>query len=540
MISPSPLLLACLIAPKNPVVRYILQVFHRDPFRGLYHPNAFDLAILIPYFTILIVLSVYGVHRYYLTYLYLKNRRKLPKPRGTFERLPRVTIQLPMYNERYVVERLLEAVTRIDYPRELLEIQVLDDSTDETQTVCSRLVSEYARAGLSIFYHHRDHREGLKAGALAEGLKAATGEFIAIFDADFVPPPSVIREMVHYFTDPEVAVVQGRWTWLNRHYSNLTEVEAILLDGHFVIEHGARNFSGRFFNFNGTAGMWRRAAIEDAGGWQHDTLTEDTDLSYRAQLAGWQFVYLPEVVSPAEVPVEMNAFKVQQHRWAKGSIQTARKLLPRILRSDLPREVKLEAFFQLTANFTYPLMILLTVLMPVSMVIRFKHGWYEVLLLDLPFFWTATMSVVMFYIASQREIGMQWWKRIKYLPFIMALGIGMCAKQCKAVIEGTGCYRTGFMTPSKARMLRSDPSLADKEYRTLLTAQPLLELALGGYLTSAIWFALDKGVYFSLPFLLLFQWGFFYFGLVSLLQGRIATLLRWFRGSTEDATPALE
>ena len=536
----SNLLVLNLLIQTNPVVRYFLRIFHKDPFRGIYQANGFDLSILIPYFTILGILSIYGLHRYYLTFLYLKNRNKAPRPLERFDSLPRVTVQLPIYNERYVAERLLDSVTRIDYPREQLEIQVLDDSTDETRIICSQLVAEYARAGVPISYCHRENREGFKAGALAEGLKKATGEFIAIFDADFAPPPSILRDMVHYFTDPQVAVVQGRWTWINRHTSNLTEVEAIMLDGHFVIEHGARNFSGRFFNFNGTAGMWRRSAIVDAGGWQHDTLTEDLDLSYRAQLKGWQFVYLPDVVSPAEVPVEMNAFKSQQHRWAKGSIQTARKLLPRILRSDLSREVKVEAFFHLTANFTYPLMILLTVLMPVSMVIRFKHGWYEVLMLDLPFFWTATMSVVMFYIASQREIGMPLWHRVKYLPFIMALGIGMCVNQSRAVIEAMVGYETGFTRTPKTGMQGRDRSWLKKKYRTLLTAQPLLELALGAYLTSAIWFALDKGVYFSLPFLLLFQWGFFYVGLVSLLQGRIGQLLRWMRRPADDVAAALE
>src|SRR5712692_7031343 len=289
------LLLPNLMLPSSSVVRYLARVFHPDPFAHLYRPNAFDLSILVPYFTILIILSAYGIHRYWLVYLFLKNQHRAPKAQKSLEPLPRVTIQLPIYNERYVVERLLEAVTRIEYPPDRLEIQVLDDSTDETRIVCSRLVSEYAAAGHPISYLHRDNREGFKAGALAEGLEKATGELIAIFDADFVPPPRVIRDMVHYFADPQVAVVQGRWTWINRHYSNLTEVEAILLDGHFVIEHGGRSFSGRFFNFNGTAGMWRRCAIEEAGGWQHDTLTEDTDLSYRAQLKGWEFVYLQDV-----------------------------------------------------------------------------------------------------------------------------------------------------------------------------------------------------------------------------------------------------
>jgi cellulose synthase/poly-beta-1,6-N-acetylglucosamine synthase-like glycosyltransferase len=488
-----------------------------------------ELLFLSTYFLVLVILSVYGSHRYVMAYLYYKYKGNLPSPKGKFGELPRVTIQLPVFNEMYVVERLIEAVARIEYPRDRLEIQVLDDSTDETQGIARARVQRLRGEGIDISYIHRDNRQGYKAGALQEGLQKSRGELVAVFDADFVPAPDFLMRSVHYFTDDKVGMVQVRWDHLNRDYSHLTQAQAIFLDGHFVIEHTARNRSGRFFNFNGTAGVWRRATIEDAGGWQHDTLTEDLDLSYRAQLRGWQFVYLPEVVSPAEVPVEMNAFKSQQHRWAKGSIQTARKLLPRILKSDLPREVKIEAFFHLTANLTYPLMILLTVLMPVSMVIRFKHGWYEVLMLDLPFFWTATMSVVMFYIASQREIGMPWWQRVKYLPFIMALGIGMCVNQSKAVIEALLGYETGFTRTPKTGMRGKGQSWAQSKYRILVTAQPLLELALGAYLTSSIWFALDKGVYFSLPFLLLFQWGFFYVGLVSLLQGRAGALFRWLR-----------
>jgi cellulose synthase/poly-beta-1,6-N-acetylglucosamine synthase-like glycosyltransferase len=499
-----------------------------------------EVLFLATYFLVLLILSVYGSHRYVMAYLFYKYKGNLPAPKGKFERLPRVTIQLPVFNEMYVVERLIDAVSRIEYPRDRLQIQVLDDSTDETQGIARSRVAFLRDRGLDISYIHRENRRGYKAGALQEGLADASGELIAVFDADFVPSPDFLLRSVHFFSEARIGMVQVRWDHLNRDYSHLTQAQAIFLDGHFVIEHTARNRSGRFFNFNGTAGVWRRATIEDAGGWQHDTLTEDLDLSYRAQLAGWQFVYLPEVVSPAEVPVEMNAFKSQQHRWAKGSIQTARKLLPRILRSDLPRAVKVEAFFHLTANLTYPLMILLTVLMPVSMVIRFKHGWYEVLMLDLPFFWTATMSVVLFYIASQREIGMPWPKLLKYLPFIMALGIGMCVNQSKAVIEALVGYETGFTRTPKTGMQGRDKSWLRKRYRTLLTAQPVLELALGAYLTSAIWFALDKGVYFSLPFLLLFQWGFFYVGLVSLLQGRIGALARWLRGPTEDAAPALE
>jgi len=499
-----------------------------------------EVLFLSTYFLVLLVLSIYGSHRYVMAYLYYKHKGNLPAPKARFDPLPRVTIQLPIFNEMYVIERLLDAVARIDYPRDKLEIQVLDDSTDETQGIARAKVARLREQGVDIAYLHRNNRDGYKAGALQEGLKVARGELVAVFDADFVPSPEFLRRSVHFFTDERIGMVQVRWEHLNREYSHLTQAQAIFLDGHFVIEHTARNRSGRFFNFNGTAGVWRRATIEDAGGWQHDTLTEDLDLSYRAQLAGWRFVYLPEVVSPAEVPVEMNAFKSQQHRWAKGSVQTARKLLPRILRGDLSWAVKVEAFFHLSANFTYPLMILLTVLMPVSMVIRFKHGWYEVLLLDLPFFWTATVSVVLFYVASQREIGIPWWKRLKYLPFIMALGIGMCVNQSKAVIEALVGYETAFNRTPKTGMRGRDRTWLKKKYRTLLTAQPLLELALGAYLTSAIWFALDKGVYFSLPFLLLFQWGFFYVGLVSLLQGPVGALMRWIRGPAEDAAPALE
>ena len=497
--------------------------------------------MLIPYFGILFILSIYGIHRYEVIRTYFKYRRNAAgEPRLRFEQLPRVTIQLPLYNERYVVERLIDEVTRIEYPKELLQIQVLDDSTDDTHPFAEALVERYQALGFPIEYHHRTNREGFKAGALQEGLKTATGEFVAVFDADFVPEKDFLKRTVPFFADEGVGMVQVRWGHLNREFSMLTQAQAMMLDGHFIIEHTARNRSGRFFNFNGTAGIWRRQTIQDAGGWQHDTLTEDVDLSYRAQLKGWQFVYLPEVVSPAEVPVEMNAFKSQQHRWAKGSIQTARKLLPRILKSDLPRDVKVEAFFHLTANLTYPLMILLTVLMPVSMVIRFKHGWYEVLLLDLPFFWTATMSVVLFYVASQREIGMPVWQRIKYLPFIMALGIGLCVNQAKAVIEALVGYETGFTRTPKMGISGKDRNWLRKKYRAITNMQPLLELALGGYLTSAIYFALDKGVYFSLPFLLLFQWGFIYVGLMSLLQGRIAALWRVLRRPATGATPAVE
>ena len=357
---------------------------------------------LAAYFFVLIILAVYGWHRYYLVYLYLGNRDKEPKPGPPLVPAPVVTIQLPLYNEMYVADRLIDAVCRIDYPRELLEVQVLDDSEDETCSIAELAIRRAAMQGLDIKYYHRTDRTGFKAGALEAGLKVARGEFIAILDADFVPTPDFLTRLMPHFSDPRVGMVQARWGHINQDYSLLTKIQSILLDGHFVLEHGGRNRSGRFFNFNGTAGVWRRAAIDDAGGWQHDTLTEDLDLSYRAQLRGWRFVFVSDLIEPAEVPVEMNAFKSQQHRWAKGSIQTCCKLLPTILRAEIPLGVKIEAFFHLTANFNYPLMSVLSVLMFPAMVIRYNMGWYEMLLIDVPLFFAATFSVCNFYMVCQR------------------------------------------------------------------------------------------------------------------------------------------
>ena len=327
------------------------------------------------YFFVLIILAIYGWHRYYLVYLYMSNRDKEPKATTPLDPMPVVTIQLPLYNEMYVADRLIEAVCAIEYPAGLLEIQVLDDSTDETCSIAELAVRRFAAQGHDIKYIHRTNRTGYKAGALEEGLKVARGEFVGIFDADFIPTSDFLVKLMPHFVDAKVGMVQARWGHINQDYSLLTKIQSILLDGHFVLEHGGRNRSGCFFNFNGTAGVWRRVAIDDAGGWQHDTLTEDLDLSYRAQLRGWRFVFVSSLVAPAEVPVEMNSFKSQQHRWAKGSIQTCRKLLPQILRADVPLGVKAEAFFHLTANFNYPLMCVLSILIFPSMVIRYNMGW---------------------------------------------------------------------------------------------------------------------------------------------------------------------
>ena len=473
---------------------------------------------LAVYFFVLVILAVYGWHRYYLVYLYMKHRDHRPAPLGTFETLPRVTVQLPIYNEMYVAERLIEVVCRLDYPRELLEIQVLDDSVDETTAIAERAVRRHAAAGIHITCLHRADRTGYKAGALEAGLHVAAGEYVAIFDADFVPGPDFLRRSIQFFTDPKVAMVQARWGHINQDYSLLTKIQSILLDGHFVLEHGSRSRAGLFFNFNGTAGVWRRSAIEDAGGWQHDTLTEDLDLSYRAQLRGWQFVFLQDLIAPAEVPVEMNAFKSQQHRWAKGSIQTCRKVLPHVLRSNLPLGVKAEACFHLTANFNYLLMCVLSLLMAPSMVIRYNMGWYEMLLIDVPLFFAATASVANFYMVCQRELHADWTTRLKYLPFLMSIGIGLTINNTRAVLEALFNQQSEFARTPKYCIEGQSDEWIGKKYRESGVIQPMIELTLGLYFTATVFYALANGIYGTVPFLVLFQVGFLYTSLLSIVQ----------------------
>jgi cellulose synthase/poly-beta-1,6-N-acetylglucosamine synthase-like glycosyltransferase len=512
---------------------YLKMQYADQTFKGLYHWNWFDLALLLPYFTVMFVLALYGVHRYTLCYLYFKHRKNhSTDPPKHFEELPRVTVQLPIFNEQFVIDRLIEAVCNLEYPKDKLDIQVLDDSTDETQEVAAGIVERYAALGNPIHYIHRTNRHGFKAGALDEGLKVAKGEFIAIFDADFVPPPDWIMRVIHHFAEPDVGMVQTRWTHLNRDYSFLTQVEAILLDGHFVLEHGGRSRSGVFFNFNGTAGMWRRSAIQQAGGWQHDTLTEDTDLSYRAQLKGWQFRYLQHVACPAELPIEMTAFKTQQARWAKGLIQTSKKILPHVFRSDVPFHTKIEAFYHLTANISYPLMVVLSLLLMPAMVIRFYQGWFQMLLIDVPLFMASTFSISSFYLVSQKELyPRSWFKTFLYLPFLMALGIGLTVTNTRAVMEAIFGIKSSFKRTPKYRVEKKGQKSQAAKYRKRLGIVPWVELIIGCYFALTIAYAITNENYFTIPFLLLFVVGYWYTGLLSLLQGRFE---RWRTGADLD------
>jgi cellulose synthase/poly-beta-1,6-N-acetylglucosamine synthase-like glycosyltransferase len=424
-------------------------------------------------------------------------------------RLPSVTVQLPLYNERTVAARLIRAVGVLDYPREKLEIQVLDDSSDETCAIVDAEVRALVSAGLDAHVLRRPSRAGYKAGALAFGLERARGECIAIFDADFVPAPDFLRALVPAFADERVGMVQARWDHVNRMESLLTRAQATLLDGHFVIEHTVRFTNGLFFNFNGTAGIWRRAAIDSAGGWQHDTLTEDLDLSYRAQLADWRFVYVPDVAAPAEVPGELSAFLSQQHRWAKGSVQVARKLARRVASSSLPWRVKLEAFAHLSSNCGYPLVVVLAFVLPLVALETSAIG----ALWHLTAFLVCTLSVVLFYARGQRALSRSWRQWALDVPAALALGVGMSLAQTRAVLEGA-LRRTGEFV----RTPKCGDAPVTTRYATALRGWPLGELALAAYFAWAVARAIQAGLWGSLPFLGLFLAGFAWVGALTVAE----------------------
>lgn len=460
------------------------------------------------------LLCLHGLHRLQVLWSYFRFRHRVPQAGPAVAEQPTVTVQLPVFNEAAVVQRLIDAACRLDWPRDRLQIQVLDDSTDETTSLAIARAEHWRLRGLDIEVLRRTDRTGFKAGALAAGVGHARGDLLAIFDADFVPEPDFLRCLVpHFLGSPEVGMVQARWGHLNVEANLLTRLSSVLLDGHFVLEHTTRNRSGCFFNFNGTAGMWRAACIADAGGWQHDTVTEDLDLSYRAQLRGWRFVYLQDHIVPAELPSSMRAFKVQQHRWAKGTLQTARKLLPTILRADLPAKVKLEAAVHMTANLAYPAVLLLAILMPASVLLRGRSDLQRFFMVDLPVFFGATGSVLAFYCVSQVEGWGSLRGRLGRVVGALALGIGLSVSQTRAVWAGlTSADATFVRTPKTGEAGVS-------RYRSRLDWTPAVELALALYFAVAVAQAVTRGWYASLPFLLLFGLGFGYVGLASVADG---------------------
>jgi cellulose synthase/poly-beta-1,6-N-acetylglucosamine synthase-like glycosyltransferase len=519
--------------PNELFARYFQDITNKTwgNISPLYQLDVFDYTILILYFTILGVLAIYGGYRIKQVIDFWRYRKFTPKPKGSFNEaeLPVITVQLPLFNEMYVVERLVKAIAEIDYPRDRFQIQVLDDSTDETVKLAEATVEKYRQLGFDIEYVHRSDRTGFKAGALENGMKTAKGELLAIFDADFVPKPDCLRKLVDYFTDPMVGCAQMRWSHINGDYNLLTRLQTIMLDGHFVVEQTTRNRTGGFFNFNGTAGIWRRKAIAMSGGWQHDTLTEDTDLSFRAQLMGWKFVYLLDEDAPAEIPVEINAFKAQQRRWAKGVMQVGLKLYPRIWRARLPLRVRLEMFFRLTGNISYPLMIVASFLQFPLLLVRYNQPFYHLMIVDLPLLFFSSVSVFLFYGTAVWYLDEKRTPRLLHLPLVMGLGIGLAFSNARAVLEALFRIKSDFVRTPKYQVEKNqDETWKRKKYKRKRGLLPLLEISFSIYFLLAILYAINLRMWGTVPFLLLFFFGFGYMGVMSFVQslsgGRLASL----------------
>lgn len=513
----------------DPIMRH-----GRDNISYLYSLDGFDWFIILVYFGILLLLAILGAYRLRMVYQFWRYRDLRPEPKARFTEadLPRITVQLPLFNELYVVERLVESVSKLDYPREKLEIQVLDDSTDETVKIAEEAVNKYRALGFDIHYIHRTDRTGYKAGALENGMKMAKGALVAVFDADFTPNPDCLRRMVDYFTDERIGMVQMRWGHINANYSLLTRLQEVFLDGHFVVEQTSRNRTGAFFNFNGTAGMWRREAIEYSGGWQHDTLTEDTDLSFRAQLMGWKFVYLVDDEVPAELPVEINAFKAQQRRWAKGLVQVGLKLMPRIWHHPtLTRQQKVELFFRLFGNCAAMLMIVLSLLHVPVLIVRFNQGLFHMILLDAPLMLFATLSVVSFYGTAILYRYPNDRKRLWMIPLAMAVGIGMVFSNTRAVLEALLGIKSSFVRTPKYKVESSSDNWLQvaRKYRRKKGWLPLLELTFAAYFVFAVYYAFRSHIYATIPFLMIFLVGYAYIGGMSMLQGQLKRIFSSFR-----------
>ena len=484
----------------------------------------------ILYFLVLFGLAGYGFHRLTTLYLYFKHAKDIPVPLREYstDELPVITMQLPCFNELHVIERLIDHVSLIDYPKDKFQIQILDDSTDETVDICKEQIARLHALGFDAEYIHRTDRTGFKAGALENGTKTAKGELLFILDADFAPHPDVLLKTVHHFTDPKIGMIQTRWGHLNREYNMLTRIQAMFLDGHLELEQTARNRSGRFFTFNGTGGIWRKSCIEDAGGWEHDTLTEDMDLSYRAQLKGWRFVFLKDVVTPAELPVDMDGFKSQQHRWTKGSIQCCKKCLADIWRSGYPLKCKLEATAHLISNFAYLLLIVLCFLLypkqqslPQWEILQ-TYPWLEHFL-NVPIFFFGSVSVALFYLMAQKALRPKtWYKEIFYLPVLLALGIGMSVNNAKAVIEALFNHQSGFVRTPKygigEEKSASSNQVKSSRYKTMKSMVPIIEVAFAIFFAVVVISNFIDANYVTAVLLCPFPIGFFYTSVPSLYR----------------------
>lgn len=477
------------------------------------------LLVYALYIAVAVLLAVYGINALVLTLAYLKKRGgKLVPP--AVRNWPSVTVQIPTYNERYVVERVIEAVAQLDYPRDRLQIQILDDSTDETTARAAARIAWQRVRGLDITLLHRRERRGFKAGALQAGLTRAKGEIIAIFDADFVPPRDFLRQTVPYFVDrPDLGMVQARWGHLNDDYSTLTRTQALALDGHFIVEQTARHRSGLFMNFNGTAGLWRRDCIESVGGWRHDTVCEDLDLSYRAQIAGWEFLFLPDVEAPAEIPAQITAFKRQQFRWAKGSIQCARLLGTTVLGSRQSIVKRWQGILHLTGYLVHPLLLLL-LLTSVPLMASGKPVYWPLAYLSL-----ASLGPPILYAVSQRALYTEWRRRCRLIVMLMLLGTGIAASNTVAVFEALAGRANVFLrTPKFGLETRGDHWTGKDYVLSALSPLTIAEFTLSLYAWGGIAIALRRGNPFAVPFLLLYAVGFGYVALLTVIHSLPAGL----------------
>jgi cellulose synthase/poly-beta-1,6-N-acetylglucosamine synthase-like glycosyltransferase len=478
-----------------------------------------EAIILLTYIVSLVILFVFASHGFNMVYFYLKTFRRRTEDLSLDElklnEFPIVTIQLPLYNEKYVICRLIDATMRIDYPKEKLEIQILDDSTDETTEIIKKHIKKYTDNGFNIQHIHRTNRSGFKAGALKEGLKTAKGEFVAIFDADFIPRKKFLKRTIPYFfKDNKTGLVQTRWEHLNREYSLLTRTEAIALDGHFVMEQAVRNRAGFFINFNGTGGVWRKECIFDAGNWEADTLTEDLDLSYRAQMKGWKFKYLVNFTSPAELPAEINSLKSQQFRWTKGAIETMKKIYPKVLRSNMSLKLKMQSFIHLCSNLAYPF-ILLCGLLNLPILLIKETGAYDDTFKLMSVFIFAFISSFLFYLHSQKDVYPDWQKRIIYFPVFMAGSMGLSVNNTKAVFEGLINKKSEFVRTPKFKIVHGKDTWKGKKYLPKkINIQTVIEAILSIYCFVGVGFAIGYAQVASIPFQLMFATGF---GLMSSL-----------------------
>jgi cellulose synthase/poly-beta-1,6-N-acetylglucosamine synthase-like glycosyltransferase len=473
--------------------------------------------ILFTYILSLTVLFVFGSHGFIMIYYYLKFRSSAAETVKMLNEYPLVTVQLPVYNEMYVVGRLIDASCSMVYPKDKLEIQVLDDSSDQTVEVAASYVARYQKQGFDIKHIRRGSRQGYKAGALKYGLESARGEFVVIFDADFVPRQDFLLKTLPYFMENErTGMVQTRWEHINSEYSILTRTQAMALDGHFVIEQAVRNKAGFFINFNGTAGVWRKSCILDAGNWQADTLTEDLDLSYRAQLRGWQFKYLNNVTSPAELPSEINALKSQQFRWTKGAIETARKILPDVWKSTLPLKTKIQATFHLTNNLVFPFIVVAGIL-NVPLVFIKHAGLHDHYFLFMSVFVFAFIGSFMFYLFSQKDVYKDWRRRLFLFPVFMAGSMGLAVNNTRAVLEGLFRKKSEFVRTPKYSIRDKNDSWFNKKYVPVkLSPTVVIEIILALYCL----FGVASSIYFleiaAVPFQLLFFLGFSFVSVMSL------------------------